>query len=89
VAEAELGQGRELARGLGLTSGEAEKLPEGWTQGRARRRSRTRGLDSSSGEAKRLHLKGHPLGLSYWASHRKASGDMRALSCASIIILLH
>jgi hypothetical protein len=40
-AEAKLGQGGELARGLSLTSGEVEKLPEGWTRGQARRRGCT------------------------------------------------
>jgi hypothetical protein len=34
VGEAELGRGREPARGLSLMSGEVEKLPEGWTRGR-------------------------------------------------------
>jgi hypothetical protein len=65
VAEEELERGRELARGLGLMSGEAKKLPEGWTRGWARRRSYARRLDSSSGEAKRLRPKDRPLGLSY------------------------
>jgi hypothetical protein len=40
VAKAELGRGGEFTRGSNSSSGEAEKSPEGWTQGRARRRLR-------------------------------------------------
>jgi hypothetical protein len=58
-------RGREFARGPSLTSGEAKKLPEGWTWGRARQRGCARGLDLTSGEAKKLRPKASPLGLSY------------------------
>jgi hypothetical protein len=60
VVDAELGRGRELARGL----------------------------SSGSGEAERWHMKARPLGLSYWASHRRVSGGVRALfgSCAIILM---
>jgi hypothetical protein len=79
VGEAELGRGREFARGTNLTSGEEEKSPEGWTRGRARRRGCERGLDPALGEAERLHPKASPLGLSYLASHQRVAGDVHIL----------
>jgi hypothetical protein len=57
VAEGELERGGELARGLSLTSGEAEKLPEGWTRGRARQRGCARRLVCSACRIRR-HIGG-------------------------------
>jgi hypothetical protein len=65
VAKAELGRGEEFTREPNLASGEAEKLPEGWTRGRARRRGCACRLDPTLGEAKELRLKASPLDLLY------------------------
>ena len=56
MAEAELERGGELARGLSLTSDKAEKLVEGWTRGRARRRGCARRLVRSACRIR------HPIG---------------------------
>jgi hypothetical protein len=48
VAEAEIGQGGEFARGLNSSSGEAEKSLEGWTRGQARWKEIAHGLVCSA-----------------------------------------
>ena len=81
MAKAELERGGEFARGPNLTSGEAEKSPKAGPGVGARQRGCECGLDPASGEAERLRPKASPLGLSYLAFHRRASGDVRTLLC--------
>jgi hypothetical protein len=67
------------SRWLRPSSGKAEKSPEGWTRGQARRTGYARGLNPTSGEAERLRPKTNPLGLSYYASHQRVVGGMHTL----------
>jgi hypothetical protein len=65
VAEAELEQGGEFARGPNQSSGKVKKSPEGWTRGRARWRDCARGLNPASGEVEGLRPRASLLYLSY------------------------
>jgi hypothetical protein len=91
---------RELQSG-GVAVYEIRGVVGGQGQARARQRTRSRAeldvgwgreiarrLAPGSGEAERLRPKARPCGLSYLASHRRASGGVHALSCAGVIIPL-